>query len=396
MIKVLIVDDDPNIRKLLDIALQKAGFAVSLARDGNEAFITAMDVLPDVAVLDVMMPGLHGYELCRRLRANPSTAHTKIIFLTARGQPIDQKAGLEAGADLFLTKPVMPADLVEHITTLVTAPTPKVEATVASPQPSAPTPTAVSETDELSAIPKGPLVACFSLSSRVGVTTLATNIALALALARRVQVPLIELHLRPAGILAAMGLATPPGPVETFNPAHLESYLVAHPQGVQVFPALPTDETGPATWMAAAVSALRRRFPITIADMTSKPNAGVQAVLTQVDLILLVTTPEVEPIRAAVRAIEGLYKLQFADANILLVINHVNPQAQVPIDKIEQGMKRQAFAVIPHTPQMATIGKPIILADPRSPASQAIGRMAVRIARGLKLPDTTPQETAGR
>jgi|GEM_PF-544758 len=400
MIKVLIVDDDPNIRKLLDIALQKAGFAVSLARDGNEAFITAMDVVPDVAVLDVMMPGLHGYELCRRLRANPSTAHTKIIFLTARSQPIDQKAGLEAGADLFLTKPVMPADLVEHITTLVTAPTPKVESTVASPQPSAqpsaPAPTAVPETDELSAIPKGPLVACFSLSPRVGVTTLATNIALALALVQRVQVPLIELHPRPAGILAAMGLAAPPGPVETFNPAHLENYLVAHPQGVQVFPALPTDETRPATWMAAAVSALRRRFPITIADMTGKPNAGVQAVLTQVDLILLVTTPEVEPIRAAVRAIEGLYKLQFADANILLVINHVNPQAQVPIDKIEQGMKRQAFAVIPYAPQMAAIGKPIILADPRSPVSQAIGRMAVRIARGLKLPDTTPQETAGR
>ncbi|MBN1934829.1 MAG: response regulator [Anaerolineae bacterium] len=401
MFKVLVVDDDANMRKLLDMSLQKAGFSVSLAREGNEAFIMAMDTPPDVAVLDVMMPGLHGYELCRRLRANPATTHTKIIFLTARSQPIDQKAGQEAGADLFLTKPVMPADLVEYIMTLVSEPVPRtdqVELPADAPKP-APVIAPEPELDSLDDGSKGTLIACFSLTPQVGVTTVAINLALAFALSRRIQVPLVELHAQPSGALAAMGLAAHADhmPHEAFSLAGLEAHLVKHPQGVQVFSAPKSDDPPWTAWIKPAVAALRRQFPITVADMTSKPDANIQSIFAQVDLMLLVTTPEVESIRATVRAIDGLRRLQFTDSNILLVINNIGPQAQVPVDKIEQGMKRQIFATIPYAPEAENSlrsGQPMILSDPHSPASQAIGRVAVRIARGLKLPGTTYQVTA--
>lgn len=392
MFKVLVVDDDANMRKLLDIALQKAGFSVLMARDGNEAFIMATDTPPDVAVLDVMMPGLHGYELCRRLRANPATAGTKIIFLTARAQPIDQKAGMEAGADLFLTKPVMPADLVEYIMTLVAESVPRVDQATPSVDVPKPEPAGAPEPEpEMSDKgPKGTLIACFSLTSQVGVTMLATNLALAFALSRHIQVPLIELHTQPSGTLAAMGLAdTRDVQGKAFSPASLGSYLVRHSQGVQVFPAFQPDDLPSTAWVKPAVMTLKRQFPITVADVTSNPDAGIRSIFTQIDLILLVTTPEVNSIRATVRAIEGLHKLQFADSNILLIVNNIGPQAQVPIEKIEQGMKRQIYATVPYASEVAKSlrsGQPMLLSAPHSPASQTIGRVAVRIARGLKLP----------
>lgn len=397
MFKVLVVDDDANMRKLLDVALQKAGLTVEMARDGNEAFIMATDNPPDVAVLDVMMPGLHGYELCRRLRANPATAHTKIIFLTARSQPIDQKAGMDAGADLFLSKPVMPADLVEYIITLVSESVPHVDQ--ATLPPDAPEPELVATPSPQENPPdegsRGTLIACFSLAPQVGVTMLATNLALAFALSRRIQLPLIELHPQPGRALTALGLAqTGDTPARAFNPASPESHLVQHPQGVQVFPALRPDDAPPATWIKPAVAALRRRFPLTVADITSSPDAAIQSIFAEIDLMLLVTTPEVNSIRATVRAIEGLHKLQFIDSNILLIINNIGPQAQVPVEKIEQGMKRQAFAAIPYAPEVETSlrsGQPMLLSSPRSPVSQTIGRIAVRIARGLKLPGTLPR-----
>ena len=114
MLKALIVDDDRNIVKLLNFTLQNAGFSVTTARNGDEGLALAKAHSPDVVIVDVMMPGMHGYDLCRRLRASQGTAHAKIVFLTARSQPIDEQEARKAGGDLFLSKPVMPVLLTSH------------------------------------------------------------------------------------------------------------------------------------------------------------------------------------------------------------------------------------------------------------------------------------------
>lgn len=393
MLTVLIVDDDANIRKLLDVTIKKAGFSVLTARDGNEAFVTALEHPPDVAVLDVMMPGLHGYELCKRFRANPSTAQMKIIFLTARSQPYDRQAGLDAGADLFLTKPVMPNELVEQIKALIAQPsaappeTPpelKPQPEVAPPLPPPPPPSR----------PSGRMVACFSLVPQVGVTTLSVNLAIAFALARRETVPLVELHRAPAGLLKALGLGSRPlaSPSEGYEGElrwqDLVPYLVDHPTGVRVLAVPSFLGRLPADWMSQAVALLRNRFPLAVADVTHQPDASIQSMLTLSDLVLLVVTPDVSTIRAALRAIEGLHALHLPDSNVLLVLNHVEAQAQVPVDKLQEGMKRKVFAVIPHSPNMSETlraGRPLILAESTSPTAQAIGRLAMQIAKGLQL-----------
>ena len=398
MIRVLIVDDDVNIRNLLELALREAGFAVLTASDGKEGLALATQYAPDVAILDVMMPGMHGYELCRRMRADPRSARTRIIFLTARAQPIDEQAGLEAGADLFLAKPVMPDELVETIRALA-APLPQAKvATTDRPEAAPPAP-AVQGQEEGGgeAAPPAPpaagrLICCFSLQPQVGVTTLAVNLSLALALYRHEATPLVELHRASAGLLQALGLKPVP-PAGGFWPAGgalrwevLVLYLVGHPSGVRALPAPPADDSVPPAGMGQAVALLRSRFPLLVADVTSQPDAAVQSVLSGADLVLLVVTPDVATLRSALRAIQGLRKLGVRDANVSLVVNHVRPQAEVPVEKIREGMACPIAALIPHAPGMQEAfraGRPWLLAEPRSPASQAIGRLAVQIAKGV-------------
>lgn len=114
-LRVLIVDDDSLLRELLRAVLQDGGFSLDEAASGEEALRLAIAEPPNVVVLDVMMPGMNGFEVCRALRANPSTEHAHIIMLTARDSPTDRDEGRAAGADAFFTKPFSPLDLLEAV-----------------------------------------------------------------------------------------------------------------------------------------------------------------------------------------------------------------------------------------------------------------------------------------
>ena len=108
---VLAADDDQLIRELIQFRLERSGYEVVTAADGDEALRLARERLPDLAVLDVMMPGLNGYEVTRRLRAEEATSGIPVILLTARVQEADVSQGFEAGADDYLTKPFSPQEL---------------------------------------------------------------------------------------------------------------------------------------------------------------------------------------------------------------------------------------------------------------------------------------------
>jgi DNA-binding response OmpR family regulator len=108
---VLAADDDPDILDLVAFRLERSGYTVLQARDGEEALALAVKELPDLAVLDVMMPKLDGFELTRRLRAEAATSRMPIILLTARAQDADVQRGFDAGADDYLRKPFSPEEL---------------------------------------------------------------------------------------------------------------------------------------------------------------------------------------------------------------------------------------------------------------------------------------------
>jgi DNA-binding response OmpR family regulator len=108
---VLAADDDEDILDLVAFRLERSGYTVIVARDGEEALELAAKEYPDLAVLDVMMPKVDGFEVTRRLRADEATSRMPIILLTARSQDADVQQGFEAGADDYLRKPFSPDEL---------------------------------------------------------------------------------------------------------------------------------------------------------------------------------------------------------------------------------------------------------------------------------------------
>ena len=112
---VLCADDDRDILALLALRLERAGFRVAQAVDGEQALALARDLLPDVLVLDVMMPRMTGTEVVTALRADPGTAHLRVVLLSARAQEADVERGLGAGADAYLAKPFQAPELIELV-----------------------------------------------------------------------------------------------------------------------------------------------------------------------------------------------------------------------------------------------------------------------------------------
>jgi len=117
--KVLIVDDDVDILEFVTLNLSNEGFKVYTASNGLEAIQRATDIAPDLIILDVMMPEMDGVEACIRLRKIPSLDDTVIVFLSARHEDYSQIAGLNAGADDYITKPIRPKLLVAKLKTML-------------------------------------------------------------------------------------------------------------------------------------------------------------------------------------------------------------------------------------------------------------------------------------
>jgi two-component system phosphate regulon response regulator PhoB len=119
MALIMIADDDPDICDLVQFQLEQNGFEVAVANDGAKAIELARDRPPDLAILDVSMPGLSGLDVCRLLREEPTTASTRIIMLTTRIHEQDLEAGFNVGADDYLPKPFSLRELSQRVNVLI-------------------------------------------------------------------------------------------------------------------------------------------------------------------------------------------------------------------------------------------------------------------------------------
>jgi len=120
--RVLLVDDEENIRMLVRFNLEKAGYEVIEAGDGKQALALARNESPDIVILDLMLPGIDGLEVCRLLKQSPETAALPIIMLTAKGDEIDRVIGLELGADDYMAKPFSQRELAARIKAVLRRP----------------------------------------------------------------------------------------------------------------------------------------------------------------------------------------------------------------------------------------------------------------------------------
>lgn len=117
--KILIVDDEPDILELIEYNLRKEGYQVFSAGNGQEAVLTAKKVMPEMIILDIMMPKMDGIETCRVLRSLPEFKNTFMVFLTARSEEYSEIAGFSAGADDYIAKPIKPRALISRINAIL-------------------------------------------------------------------------------------------------------------------------------------------------------------------------------------------------------------------------------------------------------------------------------------
>jgi len=117
--KVLVVDDDPYILMSLEFLMKKNGYDVMVARNGTEALDIVGKQMPDIVLLDIMMPDVDGYEICRYIKKTAKLKHTKIVFMSAKSKEADIQKGYDLGAALYITKPFSTRELVKQIKELL-------------------------------------------------------------------------------------------------------------------------------------------------------------------------------------------------------------------------------------------------------------------------------------
>ena len=117
--RILVVEDDPSAQRLIGYTLEREGYQVLVASNGMEGLKKAREEDPELLVLDVMLPGLDGFELCHRLRADPQTAALPILMMSAKAQESHISTGMRVGADDYLTKPADPSEIVRRVANLL-------------------------------------------------------------------------------------------------------------------------------------------------------------------------------------------------------------------------------------------------------------------------------------
>jgi pilus assembly protein CpaE len=278
--KILIVDDEPNLLRLLEVALKVEGYTVVLAKNAQEAFAQIKAEQPDLVILDVSLPGMSGLEICRRLRSIPQTQTLPIIMLSALGQVEDKIAGLEVGADEYITKPVDNNELVARVAALL------------------------ARTRRLRQAPPAPVgkaLGFIGAKGGVGTTTVALNVAVAMVKQGKT---VVAAELRP--YFGTFATQFGEAPLETLTdllklePAALTQQSLAarlanHPSGLQLLfgPQKVEQYRNIAAGQAQAIiKGLTSLAGYTVIDLPVFPTEANRAALQLCNFIVLVVEPD--------------------------------------------------------------------------------------------------------
>lgn len=276
--RILVVDDELSAQTLLKVVLAQAGYSVSTASSGPEALDLIRADPPDLVVLDVMMPGMDGFEVLRRIRSDERTAALPVIMLSAKGQIKDRVLGLRSGADDYIPKPADNAELVARIEAVLTR---SARAQMGPTRPS------------------GRVIAFVGAKGGVGTTTAAINTAAVAA--RRHRTALIELRLHTGSMATFLNLQPRWSLLDVFDeegnlrPDGLRQAVIPHASGFYVLPAPIGIPPRPPSLNASAVQALleelRATYQVVILD--ALPDAELlDPIISKVDVLTLVIAPD--------------------------------------------------------------------------------------------------------
>lgn len=407
MARILVIDDDASLLQMMSIMLKRAGHEPILANNGNEGIAAAKREVPDVAIVDVMMPDVSGYEVCRALRADQSTMNIPLLILTALSQPEQRDQAEDAGADDFVTKPVTRDDLVnsveyllEHGAQNMPAPPTPAEPELAPPQPVQSTPVSPSaDLDRPAPPPPGfepasaqppvavpvtslPVIAVMGLGRSVGATTIAVNLGLGMMQFGRSCV--VDLHDQDGQVASHLKMMPPRstwadliGLTPNVDKRLIGgALLLGHPSGVALLASPPSPPAGFLTGgtLQYIFSVLSEGFRKIVVDLPMTLSANSLATLRRAQHIILVVGDDPAALYDVPSTLATLQELGLQNP-IHIVLNHTRSQGGASHEDVVQALNRPLTADIPFEPAQATAlaqGTPLLMYQPNSLFSQTI------------------------
>ncbi len=349
--KILIVDDDLDTLKLVGLILQRQGYEIVAANSGSQGLAKAAAERPNLVLLDVMMPDMEGYEVARRLRADPDLSRTPIIMFTAKTLVDDKVAGFEAGVDDYMTKPTHPAELVSRVKALLAR-------SSAAQRPSDGKPSTGTLSD------RGKILAMFGAKGGLGVTTMALNLAVAMAQAGQ-DVILAELRPGQGSLGLQLGFTSSKAvqnllskPPREINASLVESSLVSHGSGVRLlFSSYDPSDMPLARHADQAVQVVKYLATLTkylILDLGPGLDDINRKVLPLADRPLMLLEPMRVTLSMAKAVLDELEK-QGITANRFefIMVNRVRSSLQMPWQQAEAMLNHSITSIITPAPELA-------------------------------------------
>ncbi|GAB4495724.1 MAG: hypothetical protein OHK0052_03920 [Anaerolineales bacterium] len=379
--KILVVDDDVDTLRLVGLMLQRQGYAIVAASNGRQALTMAAAEMPDLIILDVMMPDMDGYEVTKQLRANPQTAGIPIIMFTAKSQIDDKVSGFESGADDYLTKPTQPRELFAHVKALL-ARSSKTRAS-APAEPARP------------AVERGYTIGVLAAKGGLGVTTLTLNLALALRAKSRKGVVVGEYRPGMGTMGLELGFVRPDGlrKVLEMNPSELttreiEQHLLTHSSNVQFL--LASYETQECKYIlnAERFESLTRSLAYMgryiLLDLGTSITPINEKVLPLCNEVIIVVEPAPNTVKQTRELLQSLASMGFGQGRLRIVlINRTRSDVQMSWTQVQEELGQNLAVIITPAPealyQAALRSTPLMLLQPEGLTAQQIGKLTAAI-----------------
>ena len=384
--KILIVDDDLDTLRLVGLMLQRQGYQISAATNGQQGLDKAFEDDPDLILLDVMMPDMDGYEVTRRLRQNPSTAETPIMMFTAKAQLDDKVVGFEVGVNDYLTKPTHPSELQARVKTLLARTSDKKTKVVESNNGE-----------------KGYVIGVVGARGGLGTTMLASNLAAGLLNKTRSDVIVAEM-LPGQGVLALeLGLDSAKGLVDLLSIAkaseltkdRVNSALTNHISGLNILLSSDRPRDMHLVNQVDNYETLVKRLAELARFVVLDLGMGIQSFATKVlplcDEVLIMLEGVPNTIIHTKSLIEDIASFGVHKRNVNVVLNNrVRSDTQLPSSQVQSKLEHDIIGTLTPAPELfvqaARMQSPAILCQPESLTARQVGKLVEFITEREALP----------
>ena len=374
--KILIVDDDIDSLKLIGLMLQRNNYEVIVANAGSQALAKAEAEIPDLIILDVMMPDMNGYDVCRQLRSIDSTKAIPIIMFTAKTLIDDKVAGFEAGADDYLTKPTHPAELASRVKAIL-------ERTVDRRAKSS---------------KRGMTIGVLGAKGGVGTTTLALNISAALK--QLGENPIVtDFRLGNGSLGLMMGFNHPEGigalleiPPNELDSNNIQKEVVSHQTGLRALlssthPRESLLQYSPEN-IASIIKGLNNIAKPVIIDLGNGYTPLIEIIQHELQQLIVLVEPSSIGVTLAYDLLEELSKSFKGQIHIVVVHRTPTDVVQTSWQDIENALNRQIRAIISAAPDLvfeaSDAGVPIVNFQPNAIISGEITKLAQQLNNSNK------------